>query len=31
MAIGYSPNALVAVDVDADGFTAHFRDLMTRL
>ena len=31
IAIGHSPNALVAVDVDADGFTAHFRDLISRL
>lgn len=28
---GYSPNALVAVDVDADGFRTHFRELMARL
>lgn len=31
VAMGYSPNARVAVDVDPDGFRAHFRRLMARL
>jgi inosine-uridine nucleoside N-ribohydrolase len=31
VAMGYSPNAEVAVDVDAAGFRTHFRGLMGRL
>lgn len=31
VAMGYSPNARVAVDVDPDGFRTHFRELMARL
>lgn len=31
VAMGYSPNAHVAVDVNPDGFLTHFRTLMARL
>ena len=31
LALGYSPNGQVAVDVDADGFRNYFRGLMSRL